>query len=133
MDAYLDTLSAERRVLEDRLYDMEYEYKQKVQELAACKANSDGNQESPRKGKAKPEKKVREPAGKDSDAIPKVEIDLPPGLEPPATEKTSRTTASKVALVSYTEPVGEVAADDVSNRPPAAAAVVGRKPSLRFT
>ena len=37
MDAYFEMLNAEKRVLEDRLYEVQYDYEQALAELETCR------------------------------------------------------------------------------------------------
>jgi hypothetical protein len=71
MDAYLDMLNAEKRVLEDRLYELEYDYEQALEELEAVRAQDGAEGESPQVDDDEP---TEEP-----DALP--EIQLPPGFD----------------------------------------------------
>jgi len=71
MDAYFDMLNAEKRALEDRLYELEYNYEEALKELEACRAKT-GAKGQRRRGDDGD--LTEEP-----DALP--EIELPPGFD----------------------------------------------------
>lgn len=71
VDTYLDMLNAEKRALEDRLYELEYDYEQAQQELEKLRASKTGGGDEGRADVGEP---VEEP-----DFLP--EIELPPGLD----------------------------------------------------
>ena len=109
VDAYFEMLNAEKRALEDRVYDLEYEYEQKLQELEACRKQAGEKRPPARGSKAKSEK--RTPAAAESESPPSMKIELPPGLEPPATNDTSAAASHPVTLVSFNAAETEEAAE----------------------
>jgi hypothetical protein len=86
MDAYFEMLNAEKRVLEDRLYELQYDYEQALRELEACHTRKSGDtrQDDNR------DTEMQVPPSEEPDAPL---IELPPGFggstDVPATE-TSR-------------------------------------------
>lgn len=100
LDAYLDMLNSEKRVLEDRVYQLEYDYDKALKELEASRAKqeSDG-QESPKSSssKAGKEKKktLQEIIPDDSQEPPKVE--MPPGFNSPDGTQTSNPPKRRVS------------------------------------
>lgn len=71
MDTYLDMLNAEKRALEDRVYELEYDYEQALKELEEYRTrkNREGDEH-----KADASEPIDEP-----DFLPNIE--LPPGLD----------------------------------------------------
>ncbi len=47
MDSYLDTLNAEKRALEDQIYDLQFDYEQAVRELEQCRKQLGTTRPSP--------------------------------------------------------------------------------------
>jgi len=89
-DAYFEMLNAEKRVLEDRLYDAEYNYEQALAELKAARGTTkEGRKPFAGKRTAESEQPLTEPAeeepGQDSGVpteVPELpKIELPPGVE----------------------------------------------------
>ncbi len=70
VDTYLEMLNAEKRALEDRVYELEYDYEQALAELEKLKTREDSEVE-PRQ--ADVDERFEEP-----DFLP--EIELPPGI-----------------------------------------------------
>ena len=119
MDAYLDMQNSEKRVLEDRIYQLEYDYEKAMKELKACRAKlgidgQDGGKESGQKTGKEKKKTLQEIIPEESQEPPKVE--MPPGFNGPDGKQTStapkrRVTASradgKVALASATAEAAE--------------------------
>jgi len=71
MDAYFDMLNAEKRALEDRLYELEYNYEHALRELEACRAKAGGE------GGSRPVDEIG--PTEEPEALP--EIELPPGFD----------------------------------------------------
>jgi hypothetical protein len=83
MDAYFEMLNSEKRVLEDRLYALEYDYKKALKELEECRTN---NPAGDRSGRSEPDRdRELEPPlddRTDEPLEPEIpEIELPPGFE----------------------------------------------------
>jgi hypothetical protein len=71
VDAYLEMLNAEKRALEDRIYELEYDYEQALEELEKLRGNKSGEKDERQTDVGE---LIEEP-----DFLP--EIKLPPGLE----------------------------------------------------
>ena len=82
-DAYFDMLNAEKRVLEDRLYETQYNYEQAVAELEAARGNAkSGKKPAGRARSDESEGPLTEPKEDEPDATPELpKIELPPGVE----------------------------------------------------
>lgn len=83
-DAYLEMLNAEKRALEDRLYEVQYEYEQAVAELKAERGSTEKNTSKPtgRARTAEPDRRQSEPQTDEPIEVPDLpEIELPPGVE----------------------------------------------------
>ena len=94
MDAYLDMQNSEKRVLEDRVYQLEYDYEKALKELKACRAklgieDKDGAKGNGSKTGKEKKKTLPEIIPEDSQEPPKVE--LPPGFNEPDGKQTSTT------------------------------------------
>ncbi|MCH5372368.1 MAG: hypothetical protein JJ992_00200 [Planctomycetes bacterium] len=104
VDAYFDMLNAEKRVLEDRLYETQYNYEKALKELDACRAKKPPADEQPsRDDRDRNIPPVEEPDFPD--------IDLPPGLEDNAdgrTDQRHRPVGSGVRLAASNSPSGSV-------------------------
>jgi hypothetical protein len=72
-DAYFDMLSAERRMLEDRLYEAEYNYEKTLRELQACRAKP-----VPTRSRDQRNEDDRRVPPSETPDLP--EIELPPGF-----------------------------------------------------
>lgn len=74
MDAYFDMLNAEKRVLEDRLFEAEYKHEKALKELQACRTKA-GNKDGARSGAPSRE----EPEWQDNESdLPDLDIFIPP-------------------------------------------------------
>lgn len=71
VDAYFDMLNAEKRILEDRLYEAEYNYEKTLKELEACRTK-------PAKSQERPDESEQEIPPAETPDLPDVE--LPPGF-----------------------------------------------------
>jgi len=89
-DAYFEMLNAEKRVLEDRLYDAQYNYEQALAELEAARGKTkDGGKPASRTRAAESERPLTEPddgESREESSVPKEapelpKIELPPGVE----------------------------------------------------
>lgn len=103
-DAYFDMLNAEKRVLEDRLYEAEDNYEQAYQELQACRARQP--QDAPPRSQSP--QSVQPPA--DEPDLPDVE--LPPGFNDSAGRRGDRRTSAPSTFLASApirpqEPVSE--------------------------
>jgi hypothetical protein len=94
LDAYMDMLNTEKRQLEDRIYQLEYDYEKALQELEACRAKlkdtgQNGDKATPSKtSKPKDRKKtLRDIIPEENLDLPKIE--LPEGLRGPGEKQTS--------------------------------------------
>jgi hypothetical protein len=72
VDAYFDMLNAEKRVLEDRLYEAEYNYEKALKELQACRTK-------PAKPKNTRDDDDRQIPPAETPDLP--EVELPPGFD----------------------------------------------------
>lgn len=125
-DAYLEMLNAEKRVLEDRLYEAEYNYEQALAELEAERGTAkDGRKPAGRKRAAESERPTTEPnesgpregaeAPKEIPELPKIE--LPPGVEeskrrlmaPSAMRPASAVQPESAAMTAKPPPLSEEA------------------------
>lgn len=90
VDAYFDMLNAEKRVLEDRLYETQYDYEQALAELETLRGGAKGGRKpESRKRASDSARPSTEPAQdeppedsgvpKEAPELPKIE--LPPGVE----------------------------------------------------
>jgi hypothetical protein len=105
VDAYLDMLNSEKRVLEDRIYQLEYDYEKALKELEATRNRGEGKDSNGGKAAASRRTKdappPREPKKTLQDIIPETEIpeteatpefpkiELPPGLNGADGKQTS--------------------------------------------
>lgn len=124
MDAYFEMLNAEKRVLEDRLYETQYNYEQALTELEAERGNTkDDRKPASRKRAAGTERRSTEPtestppegtgAPKEAPELPKIE--LPPGVEeskrrranPPAMRPATTLTRESAAVTANRPPLSE--------------------------
>jgi hypothetical protein len=82
-DAYLEMLNAEKRALEDRLYETEYNYEQALAKLESVKASDkdDGKTTSRTRSGSSPQPRVEseDELPEESPELPTIE--LPPGVE----------------------------------------------------
>lgn len=86
VDAYFDMLNAEKRVLEDRLYEAEYNYERALKELEAC-------QSKPAKSKDRPDEDDQQIPPTETPDLPDVE--LPPGFN----QQTGHFTSEQIRAV----------------------------------
>lgn len=75
-DVYLDLLNAEKRALEDRVYELEYDYQKAMRQLAACRAE---RQEKPQPKRPSRQSDPSSTADPEPDYVP--DIQLPPGAD----------------------------------------------------
>jgi hypothetical protein len=73
VDAYFDMLNAEKRILEDRLYEAEYNYEKTLRELEACRAKP-----TPNRARDQQEEDDRRVPPSETPDLP--EVELPPGF-----------------------------------------------------
>jgi len=113
-DAYFDMLNAEKRVLEDRVYEAEYNYEKAMQELEAAKVSAkDGKKPASRTRSTAPEIPLTEPQEGPPDEIPEVpKIELPPGVE-----EGKRSKSGSAAVRPASAVLGESPALAALNRP----------------
>jgi hypothetical protein len=113
-DAYFDMLNAEKRVLEDRLYETEYNYEKALKELEAARGNAtSGKKPAGRTRSGESEGPLTEPGEDEPREAPELPtIELPPGVE----EGKRRKTGSAV-MRPASATVAESAARSTSNRP----------------
>ena len=82
-DAYLEILNAEKRALEDRLYEVEYNYERALAELKASRESAEGGRKP--SSRTPPGRTTRPPAEREGDEpfeVPELpKIELPPGVE----------------------------------------------------
>jgi len=90
VDAYFEMLNAEKRVLEDRLYDTQYNYEKALAELEAARGGAkNGRKPATGKRASESERPLTEPADGESrehsgppEEVPELpKIELPPGVE----------------------------------------------------
>ncbi len=126
MDAYLDMQNSEKRVLEDRVYQLEYDYEKALKELKACRAklgidDQEGAKGNGQKTGKEKKKTLQEIIPEESQEPPKVE--MPPGFNSPDGKQTStapkrRATANRaegqVALASATADAEPKSEQDVA-------------------
>jgi hypothetical protein len=108
-DAYFDMLNAEKRVLEDRLYETQYNYEKAVAELEAARGKAkSGKKPAGRARSDESEGPLTEPKEDEPNATPGLpKIELPPGVEESKRKKTSSAVvrpASTVVAVSSAPP-----------------------------
>jgi hypothetical protein len=119
MDAYYEMLNSEKRVLEDRLYEAEYNYEQALKELETLRtshaepAATDASEKptspppsgpefrAPLRGESAAPSKANVEAPEIPDGPPKVE--LPPGFEDDARKPTPSSVIRKAALRTEAE------------------------------
>lgn len=116
-DAYFDMLNAEKRVLEDRLYEAEYNYEQALDELKAAKANAKDAKKAPgRTRSTEPEGPLTEPQNGTPEVSPEPPtIELPPGVEadkrrkvgPASVRPASAVVAGAPAQVALNRPLSD--------------------------
>lgn len=116
-DAYFDMLNAEKRVLEDRLYETQYNYEQAVAELEAARGNiKSGKKPASRTRSGESERPLIEPEGDEPGETPELpKIELPPGVEEGQRKKTgsavmrpaSAVVAESAALPAMSRPLSE--------------------------
>jgi len=82
MDAYFEMLNAEKRVLEDQLYETQYNYEKALKELESCRAKG-ATDETPR---PRVETEAAPPPAEEPD-LPSIE--LPPGLDGEASRRSN--------------------------------------------
>ncbi len=113
-DAYFDMLNAEKRVLEDRLYETEYNYEQALAELEAARGNAKSGKKPA--GRTRSEEPLTEPQGDEPSESPELpKIELPPGVEEGKRRKTSpnvmrpasTVVAQSAALSPHRRPLSE--------------------------
>ena len=82
-DAYFDMLNAEKRVLEDRLFETQYNYEQAVAELEAARGNTKGGKKPAGRTRSdESEGPLTEPQADEPREAPELpKIELPPGVE----------------------------------------------------
>jgi hypothetical protein len=124
-DAYLEMLNAEKRVLEDRLYETQYNYEQALAELEAERGNTkDGKKPAGRARSSGSEKPLTEPAGDDSRSIPELpKIELPPDLEEGKRKKPAPTAVRAASAAVRESAVGSAKKRPLSEDELAAAIV----------
>lgn len=71
VQSYIEMLNAERRTLEDQLYELEYDYERKVRELEEAKEQlrSGGNSETPSSRRSEPPLQIEIPESVDEDSL----------------------------------------------------------------
>lgn len=113
-DAYFDMLNAEKRVLEDRLYESQYNYEQAVAELDAARAKAkSGKKPAGRTQSGESEEPLTGPKVDEPDATPELpKIELPPGVEEGKRKKPSSAVMRPASAV-----VGESAVRPAPGRP----------------
>jgi hypothetical protein len=114
VDAYLEMLNAEKRALEDRLYELEYDYEQALEELEKLRAHNSGEGDERQTDVGEPIDEL--------DFLP--EIKLPPGLDggsgesavPPASESAATgTQPASGVLRTAGRDIGQRAASEPSS------------------
>jgi hypothetical protein len=96
MDAYFDMLNAEKRTLEDRVYELEYDYEAALQELESCKSKAEQPTSASKVRSEKNSQPAPDPEPQERNVLPKIEF--PPGFEaPPKPVSASRANAQAVA------------------------------------
>ena len=90
-DAYFDMLNAEKRVLEDRLFETQYNYEQAVAELEAARGNTKGGKKPAGRTRSdESEGPLTEPQADEPREAPELpKIELPPGVEEGRRRKTN--------------------------------------------
>jgi hypothetical protein len=113
-DAYFDMLNAEKRVLEDRLYETEYNYEKALQELEAARGNAKGGKKPAGRTRSdESEEPLTEPRGDEPSEAPELPtIELPPGVEEGKRKKTGSAVMRPASAV-----VAEAAALSARSRP----------------
>jgi hypothetical protein len=116
-DAYFDMLNAEKRVLEDRLYETEYNYEKALKELEAARGKAKDSKKSAGGTRAdESEGPLTEPQGDPPREAPELPtIELPPGVEEGKRRKTdaavmrpaSAVVAEPTALSARSRPLSE--------------------------
>jgi hypothetical protein len=137
MDAYFEMLNSEKRVLEDRLYEVEYNYEQALKELESFREQAE--KEPAVDGSSKPSKpptpEFRAPPQRDQkpsksrtseplevpSELPKIE--LPPGFEDGARKPSTPSVFRKAASRTERDAIHPVA-DSATSQP-----VSSRKPT----
>ena len=113
-DAYVEMLNAEKRVLEDRLYDAQYDYEQALAELEAARGDTkNGRKPASRKRATESEPPLTEPAegeSREDSGVPKEapelpKIELPPGVEEGKRRSSSPTVMRPASAVKGESPV----------------------------
>jgi hypothetical protein len=118
LDVYMEAMNAERRALEDRLYDLEYDHEVKAEELAACRRDNEKLRKElgrPAAEGAKAEEGKEETApGVDSLAPPVIEPGLPepPSAEPSVSPKKAPASPPRIDSDPPPSPIKE----DAKNR-----------------
>jgi len=115
-DAYLEMLNAEKRVLEDRLYEAEYNYEQSLADLeAARRASKDIRKPPSRTRSGGSERPLTEPESDEPHEAPELPtIELPPGVEE---GKRKRAASGPTAQRSGAPVVAASAAGPAKSRP----------------
>lgn len=131
VDAYFDMLNAEKRGLEDRIYELEYNYEVALKDLEECRAklaaNGEGGAAAAKKGTGTKTKPSQAESAEEPDLLPKIE--LPPGFnsspgkapdtgKAPASSPPARSTqvepAAPVVLAAAEMPVSAEDGDDAA-------------------
>ncbi len=84
MDAYFEMLNSEKRVLEDRLYELEYDHQKALKELAQYRSGEKKATNTAPQPEPEPDSEPNQPpaGGDDGDVELEVpDIELPPGFE----------------------------------------------------
>lgn len=124
-DAYFDMLNAEKRVLEDRLYEAEYNYEQALDELKAAKANAKDAKKSPSRTRStEPEGPLTEPQNGEPEVTPEPPtIELPPGVEADKRRKAGPASVRPASAVVARAPAQAALSRPLSDEELAAAIV----------
>jgi hypothetical protein len=124
-DAYLEMLNAEKRVLEDRLYEAEYNYEQSLAELKAAHGSSkEVRKPSGRTRPGETERPLTEPEDDEPHEAPELPtIELPPGVEEGKRKRATPTARRPGAPAITASAVGPAKSRPLSDNELAAAIV----------
>ncbi len=118
VDAYFDMLNAEKRALEDKLYDLEYDYELALEELEELRAGKSSEGDKRRPDVSEP---VEEP-DEGLDFLPQIE--LPPGLDggsgEPDVPLAPETAATETRPISDKQNVGRDFGQEADSESPSA-------------
>jgi len=120
-DAYFEMLNAEKRVLEDRLYDAQYNYEQALAELEAVRGKTkDGGKPARRTRAAESERPLTEPddgESREGSSVPREAPELPKIELPPGVEEGKRTSPSPGVMRPASAVKGESPVVTAKKRP----------------